>query len=299
MPMSMSRKRSPWLGWLVLALLFGNILLMQRRLDQALDRLRQEGSYHLHPPNAAAVKVASIGYADLVADTYWIEAIQYAGTLMKLHLPADDLIPAVDFITDLDPRFEFPYVFIGSVLVLEGGSGASIERVLDKGRRALPQAWKIAFYLGFTQYYLLHKYPESADNLDVAADLSGFSNYALLASRIRAEGGKPELSIAFLQHILEKTTDPTYRRNIEQRIKELIVLVQLDFLNQKLDRYRELTGKPAAAWEDLYREGLLSPAEMPRHPLGGTYSLDPQTGRAVSSIKVYEGVYHRQGEGKK
>ncbi len=282
--------------FLALALLFGNILLMQRRLDQALDQMKKEGAYHLRPPNAAAVKVASIGYSDLVADAYWIQAIQYAGTMFKLHRPAADLVPTVDFITDLDPQFEFPYIFLGSILAFEGFNGPGIEGVLKKGRRALPQSWKIAFYLGFTQYYLLQKYQEAADNLDDAADLTGFNTYALLASRIRAEGGKPELSIVFLQHILERTEEPGYRRSLEQRIKELVVLVQLEFLNQKLDRYRQLAGRPAATWPDLDRAGVLRLAEMPVHPLGGTYAIDRQTGRAVSSIKIHEGIYWPHGK---
>jgi hypothetical protein len=275
---------------------FGNILLMQYRLDQALDQLQQAGAYHLRPPNAAAVKVASVGYTDLVTDAYWLQIIQYVGTMHRLHQPSTDLIPAADFITDLDPQFEMPYVLIGSILTIENGHGPSIERIISKGRRALPKDWKVAFYLGFTQYYLVQKYPEAADNLDVAADLSGYPYYALLASRIRAEGGNPELSIAFLEHILEKTEDPTYRRNIEQRIKELLVLVQLKFLNQKLERYRELAGKPAANWEDLERAGVLRPAELPAHPLGGTYAIDPNTGRAKSSIEVHEGVYRPHGK---
>ena len=292
----MSQKRSILVGLLALPLLFGNILLLQRRIDQALDQMKKAGAYHLRPPNAAAVKVASIGYSDLVADAYWIQAIQYAGTMFKLHRSPQDLIPTVDFITDLDPRFEMSYVLIGSVLAIEGGNGQAIERILKKGCLALPNDWKLFFYLGFTQYYLLREYPEAADNLDVAAKLSGYLNYALLASRIRAEGGNPELSIAFLEHVLDKTEDPVYRRNIEQRIRELMVLVQLNFLNQKLARYQELEGKPATGWQDLDRAGVLHPAEMPAHPLGGTYSIDPNTGRAKSSIQVHEGIYRRGGK---
>jgi hypothetical protein len=284
-------KRTTANALLALALLFGNIVWMQHGIDQAENRRQEEGEYHLRPPNAAAVRVASLGYYDLVADAYWLQAIQYTSTLLSLKKVPDDLIGAAQFITDLDPRFEFVYIFTGVILSVAGGNSGEIEKVLLKGRQNLPQSWKIAFYLGFVQYFLGNQYEAAAQNLDAAAQLSGYLYYAVLASRIRAEGGNPELSIAFLEQILQKTESGGYRSTIERRIKELRVAEQLKFLNLKLEEYQALYGRRAASWDDLFRAGLLHPSEMPVHPLAGYYFIDPKTGQAESSVKIYEGVY--------
>lgn len=275
----------------VLALVLAGSIGLQYQIDGILARRFEETEPHLQPPNAAAVKIASLGYYDLVADIYWLQAIQYASTMISQKKVPHDLVLAALFITDLDPDFEFVYIFTGVILTMNGGNAEEIEQVLNKGRQYLPHSWQIAFYLGFVQYFLLHKYEEAAENLEFAAELSGYSYYAVLASRIRAEGGNPRLSIAFLEQILRKSESLRFRHTVERRIKELYIIEHLQFLNSKLESYESLYGRRATSWNDLFRTGLLRPTEMPAHPLQGYYFIAPNTGRAESSVKVSPGVY--------
>lgn len=72
-----------------------------------------------HPellPDKEMAKFTSIGYKNLVADLYWLQAIQYIGGNAISAEYKKYLFVMLDLITDLNPYFENPYI-IGQLLL--------------------------------------------------------------------------------------------------------------------------------------------------------------------------------------
>lgn len=65
-----------------------------------------------HPefiPTAQAVRIGSIGMENLVADMYWLRAIQYIGSNALSAGYKAYLATMLELITDLSPHFTYPY----------------------------------------------------------------------------------------------------------------------------------------------------------------------------------------------
>jgi hypothetical protein len=268
------------LKFAILVVLFGGVFFLQREIDEAKAQLIKDPGYHLRPPKSSIMKALSLGHETLVADIYWMRAIQYYANMTELGRIPEDLYYLSDFITDLDPNFEYAYYSTGLVLTMENGNHNHIRTILEKGKKHIPKSWRIPFQLGIALYFLMNNYEEAAQNLDDASMNKGWQPYAFLAARIRAEGGNPMLSIKFLQSQFEQTKEPYWRKKIEQHIQELWVSVHLQFLNKKLNAYHQKTGKFAVSWQELFEAGVMNSSEMPREPFGGKYVIDSETYQA-------------------
>ena len=66
------------------------------------------------------MKVAVLGYNNVVADLYYLKAHQYVGTQEVRKADFPQLYPIIDLVTDLDPKFLTPHLFGGLVLSLSG-----------------------------------------------------------------------------------------------------------------------------------------------------------------------------------
>ena len=71
---------------------------------------------HLYLPSGKFVTQASLGYRQLVADVIWFSAVQYYGGYRRDQNDLAYFEGLIDIVTDLDPNFEFPYIFGAVVL---------------------------------------------------------------------------------------------------------------------------------------------------------------------------------------
>lgn len=72
-----------------------------------------------HPefiPTAQTVKIASVGMETMVADIYWLSAIQYIGSNAIGADYKEYLGVMLNLITDISPHFTYPYQ-IGMLLI--------------------------------------------------------------------------------------------------------------------------------------------------------------------------------------
>lgn len=123
----------------------------------------------LYVRSPEAVKRLALSYESLLADVYWIRAVQHYGTTKLSTDPAkeyDLLYPLLDLTTSLDPRFNVAYSF-GSIFLAEpppGGPGRADLAIalLEKGLRAQPRRWELAQSIGFVHYWWRQDYDEAA-----------------------------------------------------------------------------------------------------------------------------------------
>jgi tetratricopeptide (TPR) repeat protein len=272
-------------------LLVVGLHLLQVRID-AQRAVTPKLQRFMYLPRGEYLRVAVLGYEQVVADLLWIQAIQAMGEPTVTEEAGRWLYRALDVITTLDPRFVRVYEAGGIALVTLVVLAEESNRILEKGIRNNPDYWALPYLLGFNYYFELHDDAKAADSIARASQLPGAPEYlAPLAVRLYASAREPQVAIDLLARMYEQTSDENVKRVLEQRLKEVVVERDLQLLEEAISRYRKLHKRAPERLEDLVGPGLLR--ALPREPFGGRYLYDPQTQTVGSSemkerLKVYE-----------
>ena len=263
-------------------LLLASVGWLQGELDLRQDRslVQIEGLAQL--PKGEYLKPALLGYHHLGADILWLRLIQVIG---KKRNSADEyewMYHALDVLTTLDPQYAYAY-YAGGVILGDLANRTDLSnRLLEKGVNANPEVWNIPFLLGYNYYFLLGEPAKGAEYIIRAASLPDGPSYLPgLATRMAAEAGSPDTSLAFLEARLRETHDPEMREVLANRMKEVIIERDLRLLEHAVDAYRTQHLALPATLTDLVVAGVLP--NLPEEPFGGDYRLDSETGRVSSS----------------
>src|SRR5947208_85970 len=280
--------------WALMAaglLLLVGLHLLQVRID-AQRAVTPKLQRFMYLPRGEYLRVAVLGYEQVVADLLWIQAIQAMGEHTVTEEAGRWLYRVLDVITTLDPRFLRVYEAGGVALVTLVVLAEESNRILEKGIKYNPDYWALPFLLGFNYYYELHDDARAADYIARASLLPGAPKYLpALAARLYASAREPQVAIDFLARMYEQTSDENVKRILERRLKEVVAERDLQLLEGAISRYRKLHKRAPERLEDLVGPGLLR--ALPREPFGGRYLYDPQTQAVRSSemkerLQVYE-----------
>jgi hypothetical protein len=233
----------------------------------------------LYVRSPEAMKRFALSYDALLADLYWIRAVQhYGGTKLSTdpNKQYDLLYPLLDLTTSLDPRLNVAYYF-GSIFLAEpppGGPGRpdlAIE-LLQKGLRAQPEKWEFAQAIGFVHYWWLQDYDEAAAWFGRAAQFPNAPVWmAPLAATTLAQGGRRESSRVLWEYIA-RTEDATwFRTEAARRLQQLDALDQIDRLNALVAAFERRRGTSPATWKDMQQGGYVT--GIPVDPTGAPYLL--------------------------
>lgn len=233
-------------------------------------------------------KVA-LSYDALLADVYWIRAIQHYGgdrlnpeSIKRYEL----LYPLLDLTTSLDPRFTIAYRF-GAIFLSEpypGGAGRPDLAValLEKGIRSTPDRWEYYHDIGFVQYWHLHDYRKAAEWFARGGDRPGapwwLRTYAAI---MLTRGGDRQASRAMWQNMLQLSDNDWLRQNAQLRLMQLDALDQIDYLQRLVQEFEHRMGDPPSSWGDLVAARLLP--RPPVDPAGTAYVLNRETGAIALS----------------
>ncbi|HZC67453.1 MAG TPA: hypothetical protein VE201_02430 [Nitrospirales bacterium] len=272
-------------------LLFVGLHLLQVRIDEQ-RAVTPKLQRFMYLPRGEYLRVAVLGYEQVVADFLWIQSIQAMGERKVTEEAGHWIYRALDVITTLDPKFVRVYEAGGVALVTLVVLVEESNRILEKGIQYNPDYWALPFLLGFNYYFELHDDAKAADYIAKASRLQGAPEYlAQLAARLYVSAREPQIAIDFLAQMYEQTSDENVKSVLERRLKEVVVERDLQLLEGTLSRYRARYRRPPERLEDLVGPGLLR--ALPREPFGGRYLYDPQTQTVRSSemkerLKVYE-----------
>lgn len=263
-------------------LLFAVSVAVQAARDRAYP-LATTPQTLLYLQSGPAVEKLSLSFDAVVADLYWIRAIQHYGDerLRGGTQRFGALYPLLDIATSLDPRFAIAYRF-GAFFLAEpfpGGAGRAdlaIE-LLEKGLRAQPTKWEYAEDIGFVYYWQLQDFKQAAAAFSRAADIPGAPWWLRpLAATTLTKGGQREASRFLWQQMFESAGDDWQRRAARNRLLQLDALDAIDQLRVVVDRYMTGNGHPPASWSVLVQAGMLR--ALPQDPAGTPYLLDPDNG---------------------
>ena len=233
------------------------------------------------------MKRAALSYDSLLADVYWIRAVQHFGGTKLSTDPLkqyDLLYPLLDLTTSLDPRFNIAYRF-GAIFLAEpppGGPGRPDQSIalLEKGLKARPGTWELAEDIGFVHYWWLHDYPRAAEWFKRAGAMPGAPNWlAPLAAVTLAQGGNRASSRQLWQEVLSNADADWLRTQARFRLSQLDAMDQIGTLEDVVRTYEQRTGARPRTWTDLVRAGYLRglPIDSERY----LFQLNPATGRVT------------------
>jgi tetratricopeptide (TPR) repeat protein len=234
----------------------------------------------LYITDGRVMRRAALSYHAVLADLYWIRALQYYGR--ERLKPASQrgyelLYPLLDLTTTLDPRFTVGYRF-GAIFLSEphpGGAGRPDQAIalLQKGIAANPNKWDYYHDVGFIYYWNLHDYRSAAEWFRRGGALPGapwwLNTYAAV---MLSRGGDRQASRAMWQQLAATEDNDWLRQTAQLRLLQLDALDQIDMLERVVNEFARVTGKLPTSWEQVAGLGLLR--GIPLDPTGTPYTLD-------------------------
>ena len=233
----------------------------------------------LYVTSPAVMTRMALGYKALMADVYWMRAIQYFGGT-RLGRGGEKnyelLYPLLDLTTSLDPHFTMAYRF-GAFFLSEpqpGGAGRSdlAVRLLEKAMAANPARWEYPYDIGFI-YYRDADYKMAAHWFQRAADVPRAADWlGPLAAVTLAAGGDTRASRLLWRNLLDSEAE-WLRETATYRLQQLDSIDQIFQLEQLTAQYARRFGDPPLSWEQMIRAGALN--RIPVDPAGHPYMLRP------------------------
>ncbi len=158
-----------FLSFIIVCSLFG---WAQNKIMKARADYREEEKILMLSDRPEVTKIAAMGFDGLIADLYWIRAIQYFGgnfSTLNRQEKRTGMINLLENLVGLDPHFLAAYKFGGFVINESIHDNELAIDFLLKGAdnnpmQEYPEAWRLPFDAGFIAFYQLKDY-------DVAKDL--------------------------------------------------------------------------------------------------------------------------------
>jgi tetratricopeptide (TPR) repeat protein len=234
-------------------------------------------------PRGEYLKLAVLGYRNIVADFIWLKAVQNfagrnqtrAGYLAAYH--------ATDVATDLNPDFVHAYKASGTILSVWAKMPHESVAILKKGVQYNPTIWELPFFLGYDYYYELHDPQTAAKYFQEAAGLPGAPGWlGKLAARMTVQAGDPESALEFLQRLYQATSDERLREGLLERMREVEAERRIRILEVAVKQYKDRYGVLPKYLKELASKGLL--ATIPEDPRGGEFVIRQPDGAIVSTM---------------
>jgi len=247
---------------LVVLLGFACLVALARWMDEhraPVDARSDEERLYV---SGAAAKHMSLSFNGLIADWYWMRALQYvgrkivdrggAGAVQLDNLGALDaklLAPLLDATTTLDPQFMSAYEY-GAVVLPSIDEEAAIA-LLKKGIAANPSAWQLYQHLGYIDWQR-HDYRQASEAYGAGARLPNAPKWMqALSARMLAEGGSRQLAREMYTRMMDETNDEQVKEMAARRLLQIESFDERDRIRRVLSDYAERTGRCAASWKDV------------------------------------------------
>lgn len=275
--------RGGWARWVGLAVVVSATLLVHGRMNTA----SAAASGSLRVPDPERARALALGFEPVLADYYWIQAVQVAGGRTDPSKTHGGLLgDLIEVVTTLDPWVDHPYRFAALWLTASPEHVRRANEMLEKGISYHPLEWRNRFYLGYNLFFHLEDYEGAADVLETAVPLEGAPDYlGAFVTRLRASSDGLETALLFLQRLIRGSPDPSARAEYRRAFDE----IQTERRARRLDRARIAfwnrhgrdVREPRELWEGPSRILGRRPPAHPSRP--AEWRIDAESGEIVSS----------------
>jgi hypothetical protein len=243
----------------------------------------------LHVPVPSHARLAAVGFAPVLADYYWVQALQLVGGATgAVEEHADTIGDVIELITTLDPWVDHPYRFAAVWLTSDVDQVRRANSLLRKGIAYHPDDWRNRFYLGYNHFFYLEENERAADVLEPAIHMDGAPGYlGAFVTRLRAEEGDLENAAYFLETLIRGTANEYVRAGYLKALDEIETERRARYLDAARVEFWERHGRdirtPSELWTDPVRVIRVMPPAHP-HFEGFEWILDEESGEVVSSF---------------
>jgi tetratricopeptide (TPR) repeat protein len=285
---SVARRRQTVLLCLVIVLGLTSVAALNRWIEThrpPVDSSLEEEKLYV---TGSAARRLSLSFNGLIADWYWMRALQYVGRKViaqgdKIQL--DDLsalnlkllYPLLDTATTLDPQFIAVYEYGGVVLPAINDEDAI--RLLKKGIENNPTEWRLFHHLGYI-YWQRKDYRAASETYSAGARLPTAPAWMqAMGARMLAEGGSRDTAREIYTRIYEQADDETIKHMAELRLMQLDSFDEREVIRKTLHEYVARHGRCIADWREIFpqlraaRLRLENPTGAPLDPAGTPYVL--------------------------
>lgn len=263
---------------------FGVAIALQMTRDRAYSRDERLTEQMLYVRSGEALQRMTLEFDAVLADVYWIRAIQhYGGDRLSGPRAASKyrlLYPLLDLTTTLDPYFNIAYRF-GAIFLSEaypGGPGRPDQSValLRKAIAAMPHKWQYYHDVGFVYYWRLRDYQTAALWFQRASVQPNAPNWLTPLAASMLSRGQDRVAARFLWQQIAQSEEAWLRRSAERALLQLQALDHIDQLQAINTRFPPAPGEQNS-WFRLIAKRVL--VRVPVDPTGTPYEIDPATGR--------------------
>jgi hypothetical protein len=236
-------------------------------------------------PRPEVARLSAVGFRTLMADFYWLRAVQIVGSAQRPEEHGTVLGRYIDVVTTLDPWVGHPYRFAAVWLTGSEEDVRHANALLKRSFAYHPAEWRNRFHLGFNLFYYLEEPVEASLWLERAARMEGSPRYlGALAARLRATGGGLDVAEQLVREMMRGSEDPYKRAEYAKVLEEIGTERLARRLDRARERYHERHGRDIERVADLARGPGAVLRRLPPEPHGWEWTLDEETGEIVSSF---------------
>lgn len=208
------------------------------------------------------VRALSIGYADLLADLYWMRAVQYYGRQKNAGAGFANLLPLLETAAELDHRFLIVYrygaVFLSEPVPIGVGAPEVGVKFLGRGADRNPLEWRLRQEQGLFTFFYLNDPKRGSEVLLQASRVPGAPPWMnALAAQILSRGGELEAALSMWSIILEQSDPGILRDNATDQIKIVRSKIAAREASESIRRHREATGASLPTLAAYRRAGVV------------------------------------------
>jgi len=228
-------------------------------------------------PSVATLKALSLGNRSALADYIWIQTIQYfGGGSAYAHYPA--LGGMLDTVTQLDPKFAFPYEF--SLIVLPFMNQAEKARDIgERGQVEVPGNGLQTFYLASVYQLNLHDYKKAAFYYEKAAKEPDAPNSAsqlagVSLAKVNDTLNDREVALDFWKTVYENATSDSEKERAKNWFEHMQIVYSLELAAQQ---YKTEHGSYPDSLQTLVDRRYIS--SIPKSPINRVLEYHADTGK--------------------
>ena len=272
-----SRRRTVFVAALLLVGSLACAALTVRHLDHL--RANATADEALYVPSPKFLQRVSLGYTGLLADIYWTRAVQYFGQQHHLNSKNYKLLPPLlDITTTLDPHLLVAYEFGATFLAQKPPEGAgdpdAAVRLVERGVRENPSAWRLYYNLGFIHYFERKDYTAAAEAFERGSRVPGaYPWMKVMAAQMSQHAGDLQTARLLWSSLYQTTENDEIRANAAKHLRALQVDQEITLLEKISENFHERTGRWPSSWAEMIPGGYLR--SVPLDPDRKPYRLAP------------------------
>jgi len=261
------------------------ILALQLGYDQAATDFREDQHSWIvnysEPlvPSAEALNFLSLGNKPLIADILWLQTVQYFGSGSP-YGKYKALGPMLDRITEVDPKFEYPYRF-GLVVLPYMDQIDWAVKIGERAQEYLPDNGTLSFFYASDHLLYTKDYQKAAELFDKAsqdpkAPTAAKSLAAVALSKVRLNINDRLIAREYWKIVEQSATNSDDKERAARWELQMDLVYNLE---QIIAKYHNDLGSFPQDFQEMLNKGYIS--SIPVSPVDRVLSIDQNSGAVL------------------